>query len=333
MLFVTFHGGSSGINQVYAYATGTGSSSGENPISTNVLNLAYAAELSELRALVFANDYLYVANGRKGTSNILCFQRSAATTYNLVSTFIFSSVPSVSHPFSLAFDNNNHCWVTNQDTNVVSMFQVSSSSQGAAPAPICGYLVNLKLKGSFLDGTFVASQNGSLPNVPPAPPVSDQQGGLAVNITDDKKKKKTSKKVSNSVRDVVVSNGILFVVDEPGNCVRMYNIADGTYYGKSSGSLNSPTHLLINGSNLMVSAGNQIWSSPLTTKPVLNFQSAFSVKSTDGDISGMTVDTSGNYYIGLRTKNEIRMYNSTWGNETVLIKPSDNPEFVVYVAD
>jgi hypothetical protein len=332
VLFVTFHGGSSkgSINNVYAYATGQGPQ--KTPLSTSVLNMLYPDQLSELRGMVLANNSLYVANGSKKTSNILCFQGSD-TSYNLVSTFVCGNLNSVNHPFSLAFDDADHCFVSNQDTNVVAIFNVGSSGETTTPGPVASYLTGLGLTGTFLDATFVASKNGNLPNVPPTPTLQKGQGGLDVAITGEGK----DEKVQNSVRDVAYANGILFVVDEPGGCVRMYNSSDGSYYGKSS-ALKSPTHLLIVGQTIYVTAGTQIWSSPLppdSSSPTLDFTSIFS--TTLGNIAGLAFDqaTPANSYVAIRTSNppQILMCDSNLQDPVQFTICTDSPEFVLYVPD
>ncbi|HEY6391624.1 MAG TPA: hypothetical protein VIX89_10125 [Bryobacteraceae bacterium] len=333
MLFVTFHGGSStdSINNIYAYITGSGPQ--KTASSTSVLNLLYPDQLSELRAMVLANGCLYVANGSKHTSNILCFHGSG-TIYDLVSTLVCGNVDSVNHPFSLVFDGAGHCFVSNQDTNVVAIFNVGASGETTTPGPVASYLTGLGVTGTFLDATFVASKVGNLPNVPPAPTLEKGQGGLDVTVTGEGK----DEKVQHSVRDLAFANGILFVVDEPGDCVRMYDPSTGEYHGKSSGDLKSPTHLLIQGATMYVTAGSEIWTSPLPTdpsNPTLNFTSVFS--TTLGDVAGLAFDqaTPPNSYVAIRTSTppQILICDSQLQNPAQFTTCADSPEFLLYVPD
>lgn len=318
MLLVTFHGGSSGVNNIYAYLTGSGPQT--QPLSTSVLTTT--ATLSELRGMAASSCLLYVANGSKHTSNILCFQGSGLS-YTLQSVFIDGQVNSVNHPFSLTFDSSGNCYVSNQDTNVVAWFAAGQ------PNPVASYwsTVKQKTKGTFLDATFVASKEGDLPNVPTAPTLEKGEGGLDVNIEKGK--------MQNSVRDVLFAAGILFVVDEPGNCVRMYEPGTGNYLGKSSGALDSPTHLLLDptGATLYVSAGKQIWSAALptsTTKPALAFTSVFT--TTLGNISGLAFDGS-NSYIAIRTGTpQILIADETFQNPNAFVASlPDSPEFLLFL--
>ena len=50
---------------------------------------------------------------------------------------------------------------------------------------------------------------------------SAQYGGLQVSISNGK--------VQNSVRDVAIANGMLFVCDEPSKMIRIYALPNGDY--------------------------------------------------------------------------------------------------------
>jgi hypothetical protein len=61
------------------------------------------------------------------------------------------------------------------------------------------------------------------------------------------------------VRDVAISNGILFVCDEPDAVVNMYALDDGTFIGSSNALTGKPTHAAIQNGGLYVSAGPQLY--------------------------------------------------------------------------
>ena len=254
MLLVTFHGGASpGINKVFCYNTTT-----KALITDQALINIDASALSELRALVFSNGFLYVANGGKSVSNVLTFQLLGAkqpNQFGYVANFIdptFSKKghfeTSIAHPFSLAFDGAGFAYISNQDTNVVAQVAVSANFQTGALGSGCqsAYLIGLKsslcpkVPCVFLDGTFVASQQGSLDHVNvTATDVGPQFGGLAVSVAP------TTGKVQNSVRDVAIANGMLFVCDEPGQIVRIYALPNGDYLGATTALPAMPTHLTV----------------------------------------------------------------------------------------
>src|ERR1700683_1269516 len=106
MLLVTFHGGSSGITNVYAYNTTS------DQLNTGAALTNITLKDPELRGLVYANSYLYVVNGEKSVSNILCFQPPApgSTLYQFayICDFLDASFShkghfenSIGHPYAL----------------------------------------------------------------------------------------------------------------------------------------------------------------------------------------------------------------------------------------
>src|SRR4051812_49257998 len=113
MLFVSFH---KTISNVYAF------DDNGNLLSSAILD-AGGQSLDEIRGLYLGSGLLYVANGGKDASNILCYQAASATSYTYLSTFIAKGMPnSIDHPFAVAFDGSGGCYVSNQDTNVVASF-------------------------------------------------------------------------------------------------------------------------------------------------------------------------------------------------------------------
>jgi hypothetical protein len=307
MLLVTFHGGSTGIANVYAYDTTDGTLKTSAALSSKA-----PLDKAELRGMVLANSYMYVVNGGKHASNIMCFQPPASGssdwTFGYVGDFVDPSLSkkghfqnSIGHPYAIQFDGSGFCYISNQDTNVVAQAQVASDFKTAAITKGCRsrYLNNLTSicpPGGcvYLDGTFVASQVGALPDVSiAATPVPAQYGGLSIspstNIT----------KVLNSVRDVAISNGVLLVCDEPSDVIRLYSLADGTYLGAGPALPKSPTHLAIFSNGLYVSAGSQLYWSPLANPPApagLQFQSVLKAPAAINpyDVGGVTFDAQTN---------------------------------------
>ena len=316
MFFVTFH---QTISNVYAY-----DDEGNllNPKSPCVLN-ASGETLDELRGIYLVNGYLYVLNGGKSTSNILCFKGSG-TSYSYQSTFIASGGP-IDHPFAMTFDGQGHCYVSNQDTNVVATLVVNSDTQATlAPQP-SAFLQAVFPSGTFLQGTLVPSSDGGLPNVKTTP-VPQVLGGLYVSIQKGK--------VQNSVRDVVYYNGLIFVLDEPGGLVRTYNAATGQPLINSN-PVSSPTHLLIQNNTMYVAAGNQVLSSPVpnpydSDAAAWVFEPLISLGSSDS-ASGMAFDSSGNFYVANRSSMKVHVYSSKFQPLQTWPAMTDNPEFLLYM--
>lgn len=363
MLLVTFHGGTAGINNVYCYDTVSA-----KRLTDAALRHIDASRLSELRALVYCNGYLYVANSDKSISNVLTFQHESqekAYHFAYIADFVDPTFShkgdfktSIAHPFSLAFDGAGFAYVSNQDTNVVAQLAVSANFQTGTLGSGCQslYLQGLKsvlcpnVKCVFLDGTFVASQQGKLDHVDvAATDVAAQYGGLAVSPM--------TGKVQNSVRDVLIANGMLFVCDEPSKVVRIYSLPGGDYLGASTPLPASPTHLAVQNGGLHVSAGAGLYWSPLPApgpNPVLTFQAVLSAPASM-KIGGIAFDQSNapaTAYVcfqagtGAAVGGAIETYSFTQSSvvdppaftdgATFASSPNDfqdTPEFVVYLAD
>jgi hypothetical protein len=338
MFFVTFH---QAIDNVYAYDDDGNLLNPKNP---NVLD----KDGDELRGIYLESStgYLYVVDGGKKKSRVCCYQGSG-TSYKKLSNFITpTDANSIDHPFALAFDGAGNCFVSNQNTNVVAAFQVSSNGQSASVGTVAPYLTALYPSGTFLQGTLVASSKSDLPNAPQTKnvqKVAKELGGLSVEI--DTK----SSKMQNSVRDVAFYDltynnetiPLLFVADEPAGLVRLYDPRTGQIL-RSSNPLNSPVHLLINDGTLYVGAGDQVLSSPVPNPydpnaPVWVFTPLeFSPALPAGkSVSGMAFDSQGNFHVAIRTKNLVVKYDSKFSNGVnwVSTPMPDNPEFLLYVPD
>ena len=248
MLLVTFHGGSDSsatsatsvsdtsdhshskpINNIYGYST----KDGKLETKAALTGVPGHVKLDELRAMAVYKENLYVVNGSKSQSYVFVFQGppKKGPAFEYLDTVIGPG-QSIMHPFAIAFDPSvTNCYVSDQDSNVVAQVNLTLHKHGAVTGALAkgsqsGFLNGKYSADSFLDGTFVASQNGNLVGVARvAPDVPAANGGLNVTGTG-----KTGQPLApaNSVRDVAIANGILFVCDEVDKQINMYNL-NGRY--------------------------------------------------------------------------------------------------------
>ena len=350
MLLVTFHGGGSGLNNVSAFDT-----TSKALLTSSALATPDDGALSELRGIVNANGQLYVASGGKATSQVFCYGLpDASGACSFISLVIGPTLSkkgnfqtAIAHPFGLAFDGSCTCYISNQDTNVVAQVQIADNEGSLGSGSQSAYLTGLfPPPDVFLDGTFVASQNGSLHGVAgSAPDVPATEGGLGVSIDTSGK---NEGKVLNSVRDIAVANGILFVCDEVDKQINMYSLADGTFLG-SSAVAGSPTHFAIQNGGLWVSAGSSLFWAQLpesTTAPTLNLQAVAITPPSGNKIGGISFDGE-TVYVPFQagtgssaSGGSIVTYNVTQSSPSTLPVLSnqqpfqsltDTPEFVLFV--
>ncbi len=359
MLFTTFHGGAGGETNVLAFDTSTG-----QMLTNTLLSPPPNVQLDELRAMVVANGYLYVASGGTTSSSVLCYQlaSSGSPSAAFVSTLLTCTLDhgkdfetAIAHPFGLALDGRNVVYVSNQDTNVVARAALTNCGTEATLGTGCqsAYLAGLfPSPATFLDGTYVASQNGSLHHVDVTPPdVPATDGGLGVTIDS------SSKKVQNSVRDVALAGGLLLVCDEPGKRINLYSTVDGAFVGASNSLDNGPTHLAILNGGVLVSAKTELYWGQLPAAgatPTLSLKQVALTPPSKMTLGGLTctgVDPVTAYVAiqggtGGAFGGAIYSYTVTqsdgasmpvFSNPAVFVQSgpttfSDTPEFVLFVA-
>lgn len=312
MLLVTLHGGkpekNPHRNNVHAY------DKNGNKLSSAVLDDADGVLLDELRGIRSAGKYLYVVNANKLQNSVLCYE-GADTRYRFVGWFASRhTCNAILHPFDIAFDGVGYCYLSSQDTNVVTRFIVSDEGRSARPAPMAAAL---PAKGQFLPGTFVASSNGKLSD-PMTTPVSTPVG---LEYSDAEAKK-------HSVRGITWANGRLYVADQPASTIKMYDIT-GKYLGQSN-KVETPVHLVAYHGSLYVSGGDQVMTTSLP-------QSAgdFILKPLKGvkvkNASGMAFGNSGVLYVASRTENYISKFDPDFKPLPFKCELPDNPEFLLHV--
>src|ERR1035441_7580168 len=231
MLFVTFH---ETIPTIYGYDE----HNLKNPPITNVLSQPASVQLSELRGMLLANGFLYVVNGGKRTSNILWYG-------------------------------------PNQDSNVVTVLTSSSPYSSSQPSNTSAYLAALLTAlqnanssladAGFLDATFVPTAIVGA-EIPDQTTVDPLWGGLtpAFSSADDATKKQ-KQKVQNSVRGVVCYNNVLYVADEGGSAVRMYDPGTGVPLGSTP--VSGPVHLVQQNGVLYVTTSKTVLYGNCVTPP------------------------------------------------------------------
>ncbi len=214
----------------------------------------------ELRGLAFAPDgRLFVSNANKKATAIYVYEAETGARGRRAWTGIKitpASSAGLWHPYELTFaDAGWQLLASSQDTNSVTGFATPvTHTAPAAASPIASYLAD-NFGDHFFPGTIVGSavplaNDGFTPTAVPA-----DQGGL--NYDAGKK---------HSVRGIAVSadGRLLFVADEPGHRVTVYETASGSYCYSITESRNhqveNPVGVILNpadGNIYIGSTGNQ----------------------------------------------------------------------------
>jgi len=312
MLFVTLHGGKPGKaplrNNVHAY------DKDGKKIAVGLLEESEGVILDELRSIRHFGPYLYVTNAHRTQNSLLCY-RGSDTSYRFVSKFVSQETcAGVVHPFDFTFDGAGYCYISSQDTNIVTRLTVTADGKSGTPAPVAPAL---PAHGKFLPGTFVASSVGGLCGLPTtavAPPAGLQYSG------EGEKK--------HSVRGVEWTNNALYVADEPAGRVKVYDQA-GKLLGQSN-QVETPVHLLAHGGNLYVSGANEVLTAKLS-KPAGDFTLSAIPDLHVKNCCGMAITGEGHFYVASRTDKVILKFDSSFHSLKFPCELPDNPEFLLHV--
>lgn len=312
MLYVTLHGGQPGKrphrNNVHAY------DKDGKLLSPAILEDRDELVLDELRGICLHGRYLYVVVANKTQNSVLCYEGSQ-TSYRFVCKFASQeTTEGILHPFDLCFDESDSCYLSSQDTNVVTRMSVTEGGKTGRAAPLPAALEG---RGNFSAGTFIASSAGSLS--PAAKTAVPAPAGL--EYSDDGAKK-------HSVRGILWSHGALYVADQPAGRIKIFD-RDGKYLGESN-PVETPVHLAVSGNKLLVSGANEVLQGDITGNAGnLRLTAIPGLHVKNG--GGMAFSGSGNLYIASRTENKIFKFGPDLRPLPFPCELPDNPEFLLHV--
>ena len=327
MWYISFHGGedTGQVNNILAYHD-----SGKPHDNPNVLPTGGSDPvLRELRGFEVVDDLLYVVNSYKGSSQVISYRAGKSGGYSFKEVFAsMDATNSILHPYDLTFDTQGNCYVSSQDSNLVTGLHRAND-----PLPVASYLrQQYPPPAQFLAGTIVASSIGALPDVPsPTPPDVAAPQGLDVNFTNDK-----NTEVHNSVRGVLFHDGFLYVANEVADAINVYDGNTGELHGQIAGSnLVGPVQLLVNQSALYIASSK---NDSVVSYDLSRGVPSGSVKPKtfiDGDvkhISGIAFDADGYFYAAERDAQKVKKFHADGSNGKDFITDlPDNPEFIVFV--
>jgi hypothetical protein len=328
MWYISFGGGSNGVKNIRVYHN-----SGRPHAKPDLLPTGkFDPRLEKLRSFVIAGSLLYVVNAYHSDSKILVYATDENGDYRFKAVFAaMAVVNALFHPYDLTFDSQGNCYVSCQDTNLVT-----GLNRTGGPLAVAAYLQRqFPPPQQFLAGTFVASALGALPGIqsPPPPDVVAPQG-LEVTFTDP-----THTRIIHSVRGVVFHKGHLFVADEPANAVKVYDGKTGEFRGQIAGhNLRAPDQLLLDATTGVLYIGSsesdRVVSYDLAQgTPSGTVQPRTFIHGGVNYVSGMAIDPEGYFYVAERKAKRIRKFppNGSGSGTDFISDLPDEPEFIRYV--
>jgi sugar lactone lactonase YvrE len=293
---------------------------------------------SELRGMALdAQGQLYVANAHKSGSAIDVFgpPQSDGTRPLLVSGLITETSSSAFwHPYQLTFEGTT-LFVSSQDTNVVSAYTVSGSGSttSATPVATCAYL-SATFSGPFYDGTWIASSVAVAHGGVTPEAVSAAQGGLGM----------TTEPARHSVRGIALAGTQLFVSDEAGQRVGLYDVTSGAMQGTLisipegalPNTIENPVGLAVNSQSGAVAIGSTGNDVIFLYDPASAALCVLYDAGANGytQLSGLAWSPDGTtLYFGSRKKRRVYALDVSTGKATKFSpKFDDSPECLLVVA-
>jgi hypothetical protein len=278
------------------------------------------------RGFALVGDDLYVASAWRHDSHVARYRRRGNSYHfadNLVTT---KQVAAMVHPFDVDLGDDGRIYISCQDTNTV----IALEPHTAKPAAVVPHLRRSFPKGRFLPGTIVASALGKLPDAgAAAPPDVPTPQGLEVVLD-------VHGKPHHSVRGVIVHRQHLYVADEAGDAVKVFEVASGRLVAHIGGKrMRKPVHLILHGETLYIGAAGSgsILAYAIPSQPPQGKLKERVV--IDGKLhapSGFAIGPDGDLYVAERFHQCVRRFGPDGRKKGTFIEGlPDIPEFLFHV--
>jgi sugar lactone lactonase YvrE len=287
---------------------------------------ATAEPLHIARGFAQVGDDLYIASAWRKDSHVARYRR-CGDTYRFVDVVVTSKhVSGMIHPFDVELGDDGLLYVSCQDTNTV----LAVHPETRKPAPVAHHLRESFPDGNFLPGTLVASSQGRLPECGDCAPLDvPSPQGLEVVLDEHGRPR-------HSVRGIIVHRGYLYVADEAGDTVKIFETESGRLVAHIKGKrLAKPVHLILHGETLYIGAagtGSILAYDIPKTAPHGKLKACVVI---DGELkapSGFAIGPDGDLYVAERLEQRVRRFSLKGKQKgTFIDRLPDMPEFLVHV--
>lgn len=280
------------------------------------------------RGFALVGDDLYIANAWRKDSHVARYRRHGDTFRFAEIMVTTKDVSAMVHPFDVELGDDRRVYVSSQDTNTVVAIQPTTHK----PALVAAHLREQFPDGNFLPGTLVASSRGRLPGVDQdAPRNVPTPQGLSVVLDADGRPRR-------SVRGITVHRQHLYVADEAGNDIKIFELPSGRLVARIRGKeLTRPVHLVLHGDTLYIGAAGSgsVLAFDVPVKPPRGkLKPRVVIDRKLRAPSGVAIGPEGDLYVAERKRARILRFSIKGKRRGTFIKTlPDMPEFLVYVPD
>ena len=280
------------------------------------------------RGFALVGDDLYIASAWRGDSHVARYRRHGNSFHFAGNLVTSRQARAMIHPFDVELGDDGRLYISCQDTNTV----IAILPKSRKPAPIAPHLCKSFPGGRFLPGTVVASARGHLPDAGREPPADvPTPQGLEVVLD-------VHGKPRHSVRGIIVHREYLYVADEAGDAVKIFEVASGRLLARIQGKrIKKPVHLVLHGGTLYIGAAGtgSILVYEMSKKPPHGKLKAHVV--IDGKLkapSGFAIGPDGDLYVAERFEQRVRRFSLDGKKKgTFIAGLPDIPEFLIHVPD
>lgn len=280
------------------------------------------------RGFALVGDDLYIANAWRKDSHIARYTREGNRFRYADNVITPRDVAALIHPFDVDLGDDGRLYVSCQDTNTV----IAYLPRSRRPAAVARHLKRSFPGAHFLPGTLVASRRGHLPAIDgPAPQDVPPPLGLEVVLDEDGGPR-------HSVRGIIVHRRHLYVADEAGDVVKVFEVASGRLVAHvTHPQLSKPVHLALYGERLYIgAAGSGSLLACALPRQAPQGELAATVV-IDGHLhapAGFVIGPDGNFYVSERRRQRIRRFAPDGSRlDTFIDDLPDMPEFILHIED
>jgi sugar lactone lactonase YvrE len=143
-------------------------------------------------------------------------------------------------------------------------------------------------------------------------------------------------KPRHSVRGITVHRGHLYVADEAGDAVKIFEVKTGRLVARIKGrKLTKPVHLILNGDTLYIGAAGSgsILAFDIPAKaPQGKLKARTVIDSKLKAPSGFAIGPDGDFYVAERLKQRVQRFSAKGKKKATFIAGlPDMPEFLLHV--
>ena len=280
------------------------------------------------RGFALVADDLYIASAWRGDSHVARYRRKGNSFHFADNLITSEQAVAMVHPFDVELGDDGRLYISCQDTNTV----IAIMPKTRKPAPIAPHLRAAFPNGRFLPGTVVASAEGRLPDVGRQPPI-DVPAPQGLEVVLD-----VHGKPRHSVRGIIVHRQYLYVADEAGDAVKIFEVRTGRLVARIQGKrVRKPVHLILNGETLYIGAagsGSILAYDIPSEAPHGKLKARVVIDRKLKAPSGFAIGPDGDLYVAERFDQRVRRFSVDGSKKGVFIDGlPDIPEFLVHVPD